>query len=137
MTKWYQEGLKFKCTGCGKCCTGAPGYVWVDEEEIATMAKALDITSEQFRQRYIRRVGQRLALTEKRPHYDCVFLEGGKKCQLYHARPKQCRTFPFWPHVVASQETWNLTALDCEGINHPDGELIPAALIDTLIDLPK
>ena len=27
---WYaEEGLAFECTGCGDCCTGAPGYVWV------------------------------------------------------------------------------------------------------------
>ena len=32
---WYAEGLRFKCTECGQCCTGAPGYVWVNEEEVA------------------------------------------------------------------------------------------------------
>ena len=35
---WYKEGLRFKCTECGKCCTGAPGYVWVNKEEVAEMA---------------------------------------------------------------------------------------------------
>ncbi len=35
---WYQDGLKFRCTGCGDCCTGAPGYVWVNKEEIAALA---------------------------------------------------------------------------------------------------
>jgi len=23
---WYKDGLKFSCSGCGDCCTGAPGY---------------------------------------------------------------------------------------------------------------
>ena len=23
---WYQDGLQFRCTRCGNCCTGAPGY---------------------------------------------------------------------------------------------------------------
>ena len=27
---WYRDGLRFACTRCGACCTGAPGYVWVD-----------------------------------------------------------------------------------------------------------
>ena len=28
---WYSEGLRFECTQCGACCSGEPGYVWVDE----------------------------------------------------------------------------------------------------------
>ena len=27
---WYHLGLRFQCTGCGDCCTGAPGYVWIN-----------------------------------------------------------------------------------------------------------
>ena len=37
---WYAEGLRFKCTQCGGCCTGGPGFVWFDEDEGAAMAKA-------------------------------------------------------------------------------------------------
>ena len=29
---WYRDGLRFTCTRCGNCCTGAPGYVWVDAD---------------------------------------------------------------------------------------------------------
>ncbi len=35
---WYQDGLAFTCTQCGKCCTGDPGFVWVTDEEIAALA---------------------------------------------------------------------------------------------------
>ena len=35
---WYQQGLKFHCLGCGDCCTGEPGYVWVTKAEIAALA---------------------------------------------------------------------------------------------------
>ena len=35
---WYHEGLSFTCSQCGDCCTGAPGYVWVNNEEIAALA---------------------------------------------------------------------------------------------------
>ena len=31
---WYKDGLRFECTGCGKCCSGFPGFVWVTEEEM-------------------------------------------------------------------------------------------------------
>ena len=45
---WYKDGLQFKCTGCGKCCTGAPGAVWLKPHEIDTIAAYLKITKEEF-----------------------------------------------------------------------------------------
>ena len=40
---WYRDGLKFACTGCGDCCTGEPGYVWVNKAEIETLAAAVGL----------------------------------------------------------------------------------------------
>src|SRR5207248_8895996 len=34
---WYQDGLAFTCTRCGKCCTGEPGFVWVTDDELAAI----------------------------------------------------------------------------------------------------
>lgn len=101
--------IRFECTGCGACCTGSPGYVWVTGDEIAAMAQFLKIDVPLFMRRYIRKVGQRLSLIEMK-NYDCVFLKD-KKCQLYQVRPKQCRTFPFWPGL-----NWEEAAKSCEGI---------------------
>ena len=100
MTKsnWYQEGLRFQCTECGKCCTGAPGYVWVNEQEMEEMAAFLHISLKEFMMKYVRRVGHRYSLTESKKTFDCVFLKE-KKCQVYGARPVQCRTYPWWPHL--------------------------------------
>ena len=95
---WFKEGLRFKCTGCGKCCTGTPGYVWVMEEEMAAMAAVLHISVDLFKRKYIRSRDNRYALIEKRApngDYDCIFLKD-KLCQVYQCRPKQCRTFPWW-----------------------------------------
>ena len=116
---WYKEGLRFQCTECGKCCTGSPGYVWVEEEEMAAMAAALEISLELFKKRYIRSCHGRLALIEKKApngDYDCIFLKE-KRCQVYQARPVQCRTFPWWKHNLSSPESWKLAAQECEGIN--------------------
>ena len=41
---WYSEGLRFECTQCGACCSGEPGYVWVDEAEIAAMANEMKMS---------------------------------------------------------------------------------------------
>ncbi len=120
---WYADGLAFSCTGCGKCCTGAPGYVWVDAEEIEAMAAHLNITVDAFLRLYTRKIGGRVALTERRPHYDCVFLRG-KLCTVYPVRPKQCKTFPWWKENLSSPEEWQETASRCEGIGHKDAPLV-------------
>ena len=123
MPPWYKDGLRFKCTECGQCCTGAPGYVWVSPEEAVNMAKFLKISLEEFIQQYTRRIGNRLSLREHPSNYDCVFLKG-KRCEVYGARPKQCRTFPWWSENLESSESWKETANRCEGVNHPDAPLI-------------
>ncbi len=112
---WYRQGLRFKCTECGKCCTGSPGYVWVNEEEIEKIAASLQISVKTCKQRYIRRVGSHFSLVESKTTYDCVFLKDNK-CQVYKARPTQCRTFPWWPQHLSSQKKWNELAKTCEGI---------------------
>ena len=40
---WYAGGLRFTCTGCGDCCTGAPGYVWVNQQEIDALMAEHDL----------------------------------------------------------------------------------------------
>ena len=126
---WYKEGLRFKCTGCGQCCTGEPGYVWLKPEEITTMATHLGITEEQFIQTYTRSIFGRISLREDRVSYDCIFLKD-KKCQVYSVRPKQCRTFPWWTENLTSQEDWKIAAQRCEGIDHPEAPVIPLSQIE-------
>lgn len=120
---WYKKGLRFGCTQCGKCCTGSPGYVWVNEKEMEEMATFLKITLPEFIKLYTRKIEGQLALKELGRPYDCIFLRDGK-CQVYGARPTQCRTFPFWKENLESKEAWEETALRCEGVNHPDAPLI-------------
>jgi Fe-S-cluster containining protein len=121
---WFSKGLSFQCTGCGKCCTGSPGYVWVTEEEIQSMADYLKMTKEEFIKQYVRQVGHRLSLRERPRNFDCVFLKD-KQCTLYPVRPKQCKTFPWWKENLSSVEAWEEAAKWCEGINHPDAPVIP------------
>lgn len=120
---WFSQGLKFKCTGCGDCCTGSPGYVWVSEEEIHAIAKHLNLSIVEFRNKYIRQVGQRESLLEHPKNFDCIFLKD-RKCQIYTLRPKQCRTFPWWVYNLRSEADWNQASRYCEGINHPEAPLI-------------
>jgi len=121
---WYKNGLRFSCTGCGKCCTGSPGYVWINDQEITEMADFLKISFEEFVKKYTRKVADRLALLEHPRNYDCVFLKDKKICTLYNARPKQCRTYPWWPENLESKKAWEEESKRCEGINHADAPLI-------------
>jgi Fe-S-cluster containining protein len=125
---WYAKGLNFECTGCGQCCTGSPGYVWVDEQEILKIAEFLQLTVEEFSRCYLRRVQGGVSLIELPKTYDCIFLKD-KKCQIYQVRPTQCRTFPWWPHHLKSENDWQEAARHCEGI-HPEAPLVPIETIE-------
>lgn len=126
---WYHEGLHFECTGCGGCCTGFPGFVWVTEDEIIKMAAKKGLSEKEFTRKYLRDAGGRLSLREMPKTYDCVFLEDKKRCSIYDVRPKQCRTFPFWKEALSSPEAWEETARGCEGIR-PDAPLVPLKKIE-------
>jgi len=113
---WYRNGLKFRCTQCGDCCTGAPGYVWVNRDEMEQLAQAVGSEDvESFRSQYARRVGVRYSLNEF-PNGDCVFFDGTtRRCTVYEARPRQCRSWPFWDSNLKTPEAWAQTCEVCPG----------------------
>ena len=122
MRKFYEpDGLQFTCSACGDCCTGEPGHVWVNAEEIGALATKLGMSSAEFEETYVRRVGSRRSLFE-RFNGDCVLLDAeSRRCTVYSARPTQCRTWPFWPSNLESEDAWQQTCEECPGSGH--GEL--------------
>lgn len=117
-TPWFKDGLRFKCTGCGDCCTGSPGFVWVNTEEIAALAKHFGLSIEAFEQQYVREIGARKSLIEYE-NGDCVFFDNKtRKCNVYELRPRQCRTWPFWDSNIATPEAWKETCQVCPGSGH-------------------
>lgn len=120
---WYAEGLRFRCTGCGDCCTGEPGAVWVNDDEIAELAAFLAISPEELERRFVRKIGRRRSLFE-RFDGDCVFFDPDKRgCRVYPARPVQCRTWPFWSDNLESREAWDEAERVCPGSGQ--GDLVP------------
>ncbi|MBN1489861.1 MAG: YkgJ family cysteine cluster protein [Phycisphaerae bacterium] len=120
--KWYREGLRFECTQCGNCCSGAPGYVWLSREETTKIAAFLGIERDRFTREYTRRVGFKVSLIEKRD-LDCIFLkraDGLTSCKIHPVRPLQCRTWPFWTYNLRSAKVWAETAENCPGMNCGD-----------------
>lgn len=126
---WYAKGLRFGCTGCGKCCTGFPGYVWLSGKEILTIAKFLKLPPETFLQQYTRSIYSRISLKEDPKNYDCVFFKD-KRCLIYPVRPMQCQTYPFWEDLIACKKAWEEAKKSCEGIDHPKAPLIDREEID-------
>jgi Fe-S-cluster containining protein len=124
-TDWFKKGLRFKCTGCGKCCTGADGYVFLTSDDIRAMASHLHISEKEFVEHYTRIVDGNLCLIDFSGSDHCIFLVN-HRCSIYPARPTQCKTYPWWIHNIDTAESWNHTATFCEGINHPQAPLISA-----------
>jgi uncharacterized protein len=132
--KWYADGLAFECTRCGNCCTGAPGFVWVNDEELAAIAKFRGETVGRTEQLYTRVQNQRRSLRE-RANGDCVFWDRTAGCTVYPVRPRQCRTWPFWHSTIATPESWEETRQRCPGAGQ--GELISAEEITRRINVVR
>jgi Fe-S-cluster containining protein len=120
---WYKDGLRFRCTRCGNCCTGEPGFVWVNAEELAAIANYRGESAAEVTALYTRLALRGRTLREK-ANGDCVFYEKDRGCTIYPVRPRQCRTWPFWESNVATPERWEHTCSICPGSGK--GELIPA-----------
>lgn len=115
---FYDKGLRFECQRCMYCCSAEPGYVYLTEKDIKAASSYLKISEEEFIERYCRLVDfgtYSLVSLQERPDYDCIFLTP-HGCSIYEARPSQCRTYPFWENVLASEETWENEGKSCPGI---------------------
>ncbi len=107
------------------------------QAEAEEMAQELGLSYQDFCEQYTR--------TEYAPHIylkevpsehgmDCIMLEREAtppyraSCKLHKHRPKQCRTWPFWPNNLRSPGAWSATARRCPGFNR--GSLFSAATIE-------
>lgn len=125
---WFKEGLRFKCTGCGKCCTGSDGYVFLSQRDLISLARYFDLSVQEFISQYTRLVDGHLCLLDA-PHSDeCVFLKENR-CIVYASRPIQCQAYPWWLQTLRSAEHWRSAARHCEGIDHPDAPLVESSKI--------
>jgi Fe-S-cluster containining protein len=131
---WYQDGLRFRCTRCGNCCTGAPGFVWVNDEELAAIAAYRGETVQEVTGLYTKPTQRGRSLCEKL-NGDCVFYDPDQGCTIYPVRPRQCRTWPFWESTVNTPEAWKKTCTVCPGSGQ--GDLISAEEITRRLKVIK
>lgn len=126
--EWFEKGLRFTCTQCGNCCTGEPGFVWVDDVEIRALAEHVGEDVEKFRARYVATVDGQQTLKERKDG-SCVFFRQGLGCTVYGHRPRQCRSWPFWNSNIRTERNWQSTMQECPGAGH--GQLYTVDQIKT------
>ncbi|HEX5370751.1 MAG TPA: YkgJ family cysteine cluster protein [Dehalococcoidia bacterium] len=122
---WFAGGLRFKCTGCGQCCTGSSRSVYVSKTDIERLARFFDIPAGRLVRRYTRLSKGRRVLNDGPSGEACVFLKDNA-CTVYEGRPTQCRTYPWWLRNIQDRESWQEAAAFCEGIDHPSAAIVPA-----------
>lgn len=115
MAYFFDAGLRFTCTQCGQCCTGAPGTIRVDEAEIDALASLRGQSRAEFATASLRPLELGGWSIRERTDGSCVFF-ADNKCTVYEARPAQCRTYPFWLKNLRSVEAWQQAARACPGI---------------------
>jgi Fe-S-cluster containining protein len=113
-----KEGFNFAfdpnaCDSCGsKCCAGERGDIWITDREIAAIAALLG-EDEFAAKRFFRKAREGWLIRERegRRGFECVFL-GENGCDVYSARPAQCRSFPFW---AGMNERLDVLVAECAG----------------------
>jgi len=132
---YQQQALRFHCTGCGRCCLGHADehYIELAQGEAEQISRFLRLDSEAFRRDYLIHlpdIGEGIRINRQGR---CMLLNERNQCSVYEVRPRQCRTYPFWPELMQSSSAWHAEAKRCEGINQ--GEIVESTHIEQQLDL--
>jgi uncharacterized protein len=111
-----------------------PGLVYMTDEELARIAKHLDLSVMRFKKKYdVRRENDEGewyidALDGK----GCPLLSEERRCMVHPVKPTQCATFPFWPEMLDDAGEWEAAKSFCPGLDAPEGELYAKSRITAI-----
>ena len=91
--------------------------------ERAAIRAFLKLSPAWFRRRYLVRVDADTTGIRLERNGRCPFLGVDNRCRIYAVRPRQCRTYPWWPELVEKKRDWTEEAQRCEGMNR--GTVVP------------
>ena len=132
--RFYKDGIRFRCQGEGACCIsrGKYGYVYLSFGDRKRLAAHLGLSTTAFTAKYtVKEDGfYQLKYDDK----DCPFLKE-QRCEVYAARPWQCRTWPFWPENMDSGVWEREVAAYCPGVGK--GRLYTAEEIEDILKKKK
>ena len=127
-----KKGISFECQGSSNCCVsrGSYGYVYLSTKDIKKLSNFFKLTVKNFIKLYCEKSYGYLHLKEINQNGNCQFLKE-KKCNVYKARPTQCRTWPFWTENMRPK-TWNKEISKfCPGIGV--GKIITKTQIEKIL----
>jgi len=130
--EWWSKGVKFECTGSGKCCVSREeyGYVYLTLKDRQRLASYFKSPTRKFTREYCTSEDGLFYLKDFTR--SCRFLQG-TRCGVYEARPAQCRTWPFWPENMKAKNWTKEVASFCPGVGK--GKLYGADEIRELLKL--
>jgi len=107
--------MRFQCQpGCIRCCE-QKGFVYVNRDDIARLARHVGLTRAEFTRRYL--CGSRgLLRFRKPPKKQCPFLLADG-CSVHEIKPLQCSSFPYWPELLDKVSERRAAAEYCPGMN--------------------
>jgi uncharacterized protein len=117
-TASFLDKVDFSCQRCSDCCRIDPGTIMLTKKDAERIAAHLKMTLKDFLKECcynIKTGSKKLVSIKEKSNYDCLFWEKG--CKIYSVRPIQCRTYPFWPSIVASRYAWNSETKRCPGMD--------------------
>ncbi len=118
------------CHQCNNCCRGAqPGWVYASPQQIERICRFLGLGQREFKKRFLTKDENGEPVLRLKPNGDCIFWDDG--CTVYPARPRQCRTFPFWRENLETPEAWQALKQFCHGIDR--GRLYPLSEIQSVL----
>ncbi len=127
---FHKTSLRFECNQCGACCCGGKDYyIAVTTVDMQNICQHLNIGMNWLKRRYVEHLDDQLSSIRIADSGRCVFLGKDMRCRIYPVRPVQCRTYPWWPELLASKKAWNDEAHRCEGMNV--GKPVPVSRIIT------
>ena len=105
------------CESCqGRCCTGESGYIYVSKNEIQKISTLLNLEVKLFVEKYLFKKMYKYSIKEIQYNdsFECIFYDRESNgCNIYDARPTQCKTFPFWDYYKTRVDELKL---ECPGI---------------------
>jgi uncharacterized protein len=110
---FFDDGISFACTQCGRCCTGETGTIYVTRSELTAIAGYLQVRKAEVIARDLYPFKDSYSIREL-PDGRCRFFQDG--CTIYAVRPFQCRSFPFWFDNLRSAARWDQVRRMCPGV---------------------
>ena len=125
----------FTClTECGRCCDEPDGLVYLSREDAERLAEHKGEEVSAWLESDCRQMPDGRWVLKSKGDGSCIYIRDDKRCDVHHAKPAQCRAYPFWNENVKDDPAWRKTQQLCPGLDHPEAILIDGDTIRMHLD---